>query len=320
MIDKLLLKALRKCSKAVNNDSGNFGRNWNLISNKAYSNGLIHGLLESSKPCMIGRFGSTEMNCLVNFLGYKYPEKYKSIRGFINSKTPMWWRDELIASQLKNWSGFFPATDHNIDKFCNLMISALPNLDLLGSWLRQEEFFKEELSHTKMVMLEDLEPFFAPNPWTSALKDKKVLVVHPFAESIMQQYLKKDLVFPDLMLPKFDLQVIKAVQTIAGENSKFSNWFEALESMQLQIAKTNFDICIIGCGAYGFPLASFVKEFGKKAFHLAGATQLLFGIKGGRWESYQIFPYKNLFNEHWVRPSKAETPSNAKIVENSCYW
>lgn len=44
--------------------------------------------------------------------------------------------------------------------------------------------------------------------------------------------------------------------------------------------KIDYDICLIGCGAYGFPLAAHAKRKGKKAVHLGGALQLLFGIKG----------------------------------------
>ena len=54
--------------------------------------------------------------------------------------------------------------------------------------------------------------------------------------------------------------------------------------MKAQIDKEDFDICLIGAGAYGFPLAAYVKRKGKKAVHLGGALQLLFGIKGSRWE------------------------------------
>lgn len=44
--------------------------------------------------------------------------------------------------------------------------------------------------------------------------------------------------------------------------------------------KINFDTAIIGCGAYGMPLAAQIKNAGRQAIHLGGAVQLLFGIKG----------------------------------------
>ena len=83
-----------------------------------------------------------------------------------------------------------------------------------------------------------------------------------------------------------------------------------------------------GCGAYGFPLAAHAKRKGKKAVHLGGALQLLFGIKGKRWEVAEYAKnwglpkdaYLSLFNESWVRPSQKEMVLNASKIEGGCYW
>ena len=69
---------------------------------------------------------------------------------------------------------------------------------------------------------------------------------------------------------------------------------------------------------YGFPLAAYVKSIGKKAIHLGGATQMLFGIKSKSWEDDSRFHY--LINEHWVRPKETERPANYKQVEGGRYW
>ena len=44
------------------------------------------------------------------------------------------------------------------------------------------------------------------------------------------------------------------------------------EYMKAEINKSNYDICILGCGAYGFPLAAHVKRMGKKAIHMGGSN------------------------------------------------
>ena len=125
-------------------------------------------------------------------------------------------------------------------------------------------------------------------------------------------------------MPDFELHVIPAIQSIKGSNPQFSNWFDALHFMEEQIDNINYDICLLGCGAYGFPLAAHIKRNGKKAIHIGGALQLYFGIKGKRWEGngYQseLNNYSRLFNQYWIRPSAEETPSSANNVENSCYW
>jgi cation diffusion facilitator CzcD-associated flavoprotein CzcO len=92
--------------------------------------------------------------------------------------------------------------------------------------------------------------------------------------------------------------------------------------MKRKIDQSDYDICIIGAGAYGFPLAAHVKRMGKKAIHLGGVTQLLFGIKGRRWVDNPIlfYPYINLYNEHWTYPSLEDKPTGAGKVEDACYW
>ena len=40
--------------------------------------------------------------------------------------------------------------------------------------------------------------------------------------------------------------------------------------MSEEIAKIDFDIALIACGAYGFPLASRIKNMGKIAIHCGG--------------------------------------------------
>ena len=97
--------------------------------------------------------------------------------------------------------------------------------------------------------------------------------------------------------------------------------FDALEWMYQEAMKIDFDVAIIGCGAYGFPLAAKLKQAGKQAIHLAGATQLLFGIKGKRWEEDKTFEYvQKFFNDSWVRPGESEKPKKSDVVEGGCYW
>ncbi|WP_243348779.1 hypothetical protein [Parabacteroides sp. FAFU027] len=318
MIDKVMLKYLRGIVKLVRPEQFITGRNWKLFSSKEYANDLIYRCLVKEEPCMIARFGSTEMTCLVNYLGVI--QNNRKWNDFIKGVSIQWWWDPQIINQMQIWSGFFPRRIDKVEQFCELMLQDIQQVDILGSWLNEERYFNNELIKAKRIVLEDLEPFFATNPWTKALEGKKVLVVHPFAETIEKQYCKRELLFENNLLPEFELKTIKAVQSVAGSKTEFADWFEALESMKAEIDRTDYDICIIGCGAYGFPLAAHVKRSGKKAIHLAGVTQLLFGIIGSRWEQFIVWPYMNLFNEYWVRPGGNEKPEGAGKVEGACYW
>jgi hypothetical protein len=120
------------------------------------------------------------------------------------------------------------------------------------------------------------------------------------------------------ILPEFKLLTLKAVQSIGGASTGYRDWFEALDWICNQIAGMDFDVALIGAGAYGLPLTAFVKKLGKQGLHLGGATQILFGIRGSRWDRMPFF--QHLYNEYWIRPLAEETPANFKNIEGGCYW
>lgn len=290
----------------------------------------IHDLLSSNKPCMIARFGSTEMLALVNYLGVN--SKKHSILNYIKGEQPEWWWNKNVMNQMQQWSGFFPPTPENMQRFGDLMINDIKELDLLGCWIPNEAYFADELKHVDKVHLRLLEPFWAKNPWSRYLKGKRIVVIHPFKDDIEMQYNNHRLqLFPNpYILPEFSsLRVIKAVQSLGGDNNGFKDWFEALQWMESEIDKYDYDVCLLGCGAYGFPLAAHVKRCGKQAIHLGGALQLLFGVKGKRWENpnYGVkewnIPYGSyttLMNKYWIHPSNITKPKNIQQVEGGCYW
>jgi hypothetical protein len=112
---------------------------------------------------------------------------------------------------------------------------------------------------------------------------------------------------------------LNGTQYVGSHQLHCETWFDALEYMKAEVAQRSFEIAIVGCGAYGMPLAAEIKRMGKTAIHLGGTTQCLFGIKGRRWETE--YNYHNLYyNEHWVRPAEEETRQEFLGVDNGAYW
>ncbi|MFT4305092.1 MAG: hypothetical protein ACMXX8_03285, partial [Candidatus Woesearchaeota archaeon] len=199
-------------------------------------------MLNSDKPVMICRFGNTELSKIVE------------LSKILNKKTKY---DRERFFLLKDYSGFFPINFKNLKKFHDLYLSDIKYIDLLACWTPQELYFKKDLSSIKKILLNDLSPWRHKDPWSKVLKGKKVLVIHPFTKSIKKQYKIREKLFNDKnVLPKFKLKTLKAEQTLGGESTKFKDWFEALEYMKSEINEIDFDIAIIGCGAYGLPLAA----------------------------------------------------------------
>lgn len=183
----------------------------------------------------------------------------------------------------------------------------------------QNHLFSKYSPSSHKLSSRSVEPFYFVNPWSEKLKDKKVLVIYPFSESIKSQYNERDKIFDnDKILPEFELITYKPVQSIGGEGPH-SSWKESLDIMKNDISNIDFDIALLGCGSYGLPLVNFIKnEMNKSAIYIGGGLQILFGIKGSRWENHNII--SNLYNEYWVYPLESETPQKYKMVEGGCYW
>ena len=274
------------------------------------TNLYIYESLKENRPIMVSRFGGVESsNIETHYLN--------EIQGNLSVEK------EYAFERLHLNAGFFPKNIELQAKFCEIYLDASKYIDLLAVWNMAVEPYAIKYcmsKESKLTALYFIEPWFTDKPWTRALAGKKVLVVHPFAESIRKQYEKRKLLFKNEdYLPEFELKVFKAVQTIAGEkDERFSDWFEALAYMEEEVLKIDFDVAIVGCGAYGMPLAASIRKTNRSVIHLAGATQLMFGIWGNRWNSLE--KYKDLRNEHWILPSKEETPANAEVVEGHTYW
>ncbi len=281
----------------------------------------IRQFLEASAPCMIARFGHNELRTVENYITIRETGPwFQKVRRYLRGETgPCWW-DDRTAREMARGAGFFPTTPDCLERFARLTLDDIPEIDLLGSWLPAERRLGNKLEAVR-VPLFDLEPYVHRAPWTASLAGLRVLVVHPFEKSIRSQYAKRKVLFKDPeVLPDFELTTYPSVQTIGGSSSRFKDWFEALDYMKEGISALTFDIAIIGAGAYGMPLAAFIKrELRKKAVHLGGATQILFGIKGKRWDGIPLYS-DQLYNEHWVRPTLDETPPSAGRVEGGCYW
>ena len=282
--------------------------------NSNTTNRYIYERLLSGDPFFVGRIGGTEMTILRDYIVTTHVLGKPHIR-------------KKLVNRLSTLSGFFPEDVVLVSKFAETTINAVKEIDLLALWWGGYESYLAEkyASNAKYTKLPLIEPWQTgvEVPWSAALEGKNVLVIHPFEESIKHQYQKRQYLFEGSnILPEFNLKTVKAVQTIAGQqDTRFDTWFDALQYMYEEAMKIDFDVAIVGCGAYGFPLSAMLKSAGKQAIHLAGATQILFGIKGKRWESEENFGYLHpWFNEHWSYPLDVDVPQGAGIVEGGCYW
>ncbi|NOU38258.1 MAG: hypothetical protein HOO89_06060 [Ferruginibacter sp.] len=308
----------------------NFKRFRSKINDINASDDFIGAAIASGKPFMIAKLGESELEVLRNYFAIERNKKKSKFFLFFDylkyGEKNIWTGFNTIV----NDSGFFPKNENLLFKISEIYVNGIKNIDYFGTaqgldgWYnnRGEDFVINKLNPFVNIITVSALDALAYNKitWPSYLKNKKVLVIHPFQKSIESNYENHDKVFPKEFLPSFNLKTLKSVQSIGFNETGFNDWFEALKDMELKIDNIDFDIALIGCGAYGLPLASFIKNKGKQAIHVGGALQLYFGILGKRWDNHPVI--KDIKNKYWIRPDDTEIPISFEIVGNGSksYW
>ena len=295
----MILKKLRKWFSAGGSDTEVLSPQLDSF----FAGRLIEGAIQDGRPFLASRLGWMECYGL----------------GLWDTSQPV---EQSFIDKLRRHAGVFPPTKENFENFCSIYLDAAREIDLLG--LMESPYEKHLVeSHIPKGLrcgLGSLEPYLNAVPWSRSLKGLRVLVVHAFADSIARQYREnRGHLFSDpQVLPEFELQCLKAPQTMLGETAGFSGWSEALADLKSRVDAIDFDVAIIGCGAYGPPLGAHIKQRGKVAIHFGGAVQLLFGISGQRWRDKPEF--RAIMRNTWISPSESERPPGWEKIEEGCYW
>lgn len=276
---------------------------------------LLAKMIESGQPLAAGRIGLFEMAAMRMYefgIEKKYP---------------------LVMDNIYNCAGFFPNDTGLGERFLLVMEESLKEMDMLAPFHQFcEDYFIDRYTKKDIVISESAELFEIcrlEHVWTNALKGKKVLVISPFTETIKHQYGKRELLFPGKeILPEFgELLTYQSLMTVGDmKDERFTTWFDALDFMKREILGMDFDVALLGCGAYGFPLAAEIKKAGKQAVHMGGILQILFGIMGKRWDGTRnggAFHIREdiakYYNDAWTYPME-EKPKEASKVEYGPYW
>jgi hypothetical protein len=261
------------------------------------------------KPGAAGKIGDSELRGLRNYLR----------RTGGSGECDNW---GASAKFLHRNAGVYPSDPAIFSRFCGEFLQALTQLDILAVWFRPGEANVQHkyAKQARLVSLTALEPYYHERPWTAQLAGKRVVVVSPFTSTIKATFERRREVWakkPDV-LPDFQLRTIRCPLSAGVADPEYADWFTALDAMRQEMSSAPFDVAIIGAGAWSIPLAAHAKSVGAFGIHLGGGTQLLFGVKGGRWDGDS--PVSVYFNDAWTRPGADEKPKSFRSVENGCYW
>jgi hypothetical protein len=274
---------------------------------------VLTEMITKKVPYASGKMGSVEVSGLTTYLNRV---KARS-RG---SRVPAYSR--FLLPKMHVNAGIFPKAEEEYDRFGAIYLEAVQNCDMLASWDVAGEAQILGRYCKKAVLVDTISlhyPFFISDPWSSALEGKRVLVVSPFIDTIRKQHQRFDTLWDDpRVLPPFDLLTLRVPLSAGLVTPVDADWSSALDRLKNEMSQLDYDVALIGAGAFSLPLVVHAKNAGRIGIHLGGPLQILFGILGGRWTWNPDF--KRFIKDTWVRPSEEETPKSAGLVEGACYW
>lgn len=274
---------------------------------------------ESGSGLLIGRFGTVE------FEGVYWNEMW-----------PGSWPEGRRAVLERN-AGVFPSDTESVKRWAAAYTRAIRASSVLAvGW--HPPIVKEEASLLSRwewkgvkVPLRSLEPYYVEKDrWTDLLADNHVCVVTSFAQTAAAQVKKGESVVWGKQAGRLwgnSATQWSFVQTgyapslaygRAGWEDSPESWEEAVENTVSAVLKSGARIVLIGCGGLGMIIGDRLRAAGKICIVMGGAIQVLFGIKGHRWEKHPVI--SEFWGEEWVWPSVEETPRGAGMVEEGCYW
>jgi hypothetical protein len=233
-------------------------------------------------------------------------------------------------------AGMFPQTQATAEQMGKILLESVIHMTTVSPWWqvnREVKLYDIFNKRATRVGLQSLECFLSPNTadwWTARLPvGTRILVVSPFATTIMRQTKRLDAIWaarPGLWASGLHFECLEfplsygiqspaaqaeMVQTYGSSVGLIDHYKRAMDGIE-------YDIALVGVGIHSLPLVVHAKRTGKRAIHTGGGTQIYFGVRGGRWDTMPTFC--ELFNEHWVRPDERERPPQLQLVEGGCYW
>ena len=227
----------------------------------------------------------------------------------------------LLRGQMPLNVGLFPDTDDSLDAFCEALIAAAGDMDVMGvmGYPGEPEVLRAHAPGARLIPLRSLDPWLFGDPWSRHLAGKRVVVVSPFATTIARQHPHRAAIWPGRdVLPEFHLRTVRFPLSPGLAPPAEPDWQARLARIVEEVESAPYDVLLVGAGGLGLLLAAHARRAGRIGIHMGGPTQVLFGVRGRRWDVDR--ETSALMTPAWVRPDPADTPPQAWKVEQGCYW
>lgn len=274
----------------------------------------IRKLIESNEPFFIGRIAGIELQLAYHHLQYTVTSYH--------------------IKELEQNAGIYCESSESRKKYVEELLESYNDCSVIAEWDitgkvfqitgKGQQLISERTPTIPKIDALALEPYYFSEAmsWMPALKGKRILVIHPFVETMKEQLTKA--VFPGRSwFEDCEFVFVKPPVTFAG-NHQNTDWQQHSNQNKIQIdlaiqSNKKIDITLVAAGGYGMLLSHYLyKKHGISVMYIGGALQLFFGIIGKRWfDNKQVL---QMVNDDWTRPSESEKPANHLVVERGCYW
>ena len=314
----------KNLNNQINFNSSFFNEKLNIYNGNLIVKKYIFDKMEKNENFVIPRFSTVETNYAV------FSKLLETTK--INERNQLLSYLKNNIKVMKNNAGIKLTSLDSIQKYSDLYLECFNNCELYANWAFFDNVFK--CISTSQIYLEnllkmknsiyafsfDIFQFIHNNPWTHSLKDKRVLFISPFEESIKEKIEIRKHIYGIDLFPGCEILTIKPPQTQGNENSKefdieLDKFIKKLDNIQ-----NNYDIALVSCGGYGTLVCNHIFKTGKSAIYVGGVLQMYWGILGQRWLRERPDIIRLYLNEYWTRPKENEKPKDYKNVEGSCYW
>lgn len=276
----------------------------------------IQQALETGNGALIGRHGTIELTMML---------LYEMNQTIDANRLPI----------LEKNAGIYPKSQKTALEWVKAYKEATASADVMAAgWyspLAKAElsFLEKVVPSVSLVPLRSLEPYYVPDgqSWTRLLEGHTVAVVSSFTNTMKEQLRYKDGIWPNrpsLLPESTKWKFVRSYYSPALAKGRchwpdaITSWKEAVEYLEKNVLQTGARFCLMGCGGLAMPLAARLKQKGVICIVLGGAIQLLFGIKGKRWENHSII--SEFFTNEWTYPKDSEVPNGFVEIEGGCYW
>lgn len=240
---------------------------------------------------------------------------------------------ELVFHSLQQ-EGLFPPSVAFYREYNRFYVDHIKNLDCLGICYRPARQELEIIRHYGLTNRFIYYPFQEPdgstttdeaNCYLPAFRDKKLLIVCPFAR-VLRDRAQQDIfeaIWRKTGRKWFHPSHVEALEFPYGfaaeTHQRYPTVLRLFDEITTRLNSIDFDVALIGAGGLAVPIASHIKSMGKVAIDLGGHLQIVFGVIGQRWRTWENWK-RDYFNEHWIDMPAHYRPKETNVCDGGAYW